>query len=70
MEYLQQSDLLKIEDVLPFFPDFVLIDEFKDELCAALQSYNEHIQNLKEEMDEATKSAESIRVDIRELKNK
>ncbi|KAI9491455.1 Pep3/Vps18/deep orange family-domain-containing protein [Zychaea mexicana] len=29
MEFLQQSDLLKIEDILPFFPDFVLIDDFK-----------------------------------------
>jgi len=29
MEFLKQSDLLKIEDILPFFPDFVLIDDFK-----------------------------------------
>jgi hypothetical protein len=32
MEFLKQSDLLKIEDILPFFPDFVLIDDFK--VCA------------------------------------
>ncbi|KAJ3274967.1 hypothetical protein HK104_003995, partial [Borealophlyctis nickersoniae] len=70
MEYLKASDLLKIEDVLPFFPDFVLIDEFKDEICQALEEYNEHIEALKAEMDEATRSAESIRLDIRELRNK
>ncbi|KAI7872143.1 Pep3/Vps18/deep orange family-domain-containing protein [Spinellus fusiger] len=29
MEFLKQGDLLKIEDILPFFPDFVLIDDFK-----------------------------------------
>ncbi|RIA95939.1 Pep3/Vps18/deep orange family-domain-containing protein [Glomus cerebriforme] len=29
MDYLQHCDLLKIEDILPFFPDFVHIDEFK-----------------------------------------
>jgi len=29
MEFLQHTDLLKIEDILPFFPDFVLIDDFK-----------------------------------------
>ena len=29
MEFLHACDLLKIEDVLPFFPDFVTIDDFK-----------------------------------------
>ena len=29
MEFLQQCQLLKIEDILPFFPDFVTIDHFK-----------------------------------------
>ncbi|KAJ3120771.1 hypothetical protein HK098_004251 [Nowakowskiella sp. JEL0407] len=71
MEFLKFSnDLLKIEDVLPFFPDFVLINDFKQEICAALEEYNLHIEELKTEMDEATTSAESIRLDIRELRNK
>ncbi|KAJ3307693.1 Vacuolar protein sorting-associated protein 18 like protein, partial [Gonapodya sp. JEL0774] len=30
----KSSDLLKLADILPFFPDFVLIDDFKDEICA------------------------------------
>jgi len=29
MEFLQECPLLKIEDILPFFPDFVTIDNFK-----------------------------------------
>ena len=62
--------MLKIEDVLPFFSDFVLIDDFKDEICAALEEYNRHIEQLKQDMDEATESAEAIRIDIRELRNK
>ncbi|KAI9094312.1 Pep3/Vps18/deep orange family-domain-containing protein [Phlyctochytrium arcticum] len=66
----QTSDLLKIEDILPLFPDFVLIDDFKDEICNALEQYNEHIEELKTEMEEATRSAESIRLDIRELRNR
>ncbi|KAI8823436.1 vacuolar protein sorting protein 18 [Fimicolochytrium jonesii] len=66
----QTADLLKIEDILPFFPDFVLIDDFKEEICVALENYNEHIEELKAEMDEATKSAESIRLDIRDLRNR
>lgn len=70
MAFLKECDLLKIEDVLPFFSDFVLIDDFKDEICMALEEYNRHIDDLKIEMDEATRSAEAIRLDIRELRNK
>ena len=29
MKVLKECDLLKIEDILPFFPDFVTIDKFK-----------------------------------------
>ncbi|CAG8446869.1 13007_t:CDS:10, partial [Dentiscutata heterogama] len=63
MDYLQHCELLKIEDILPFFPDF-------NEICSALEEYNTHIEDLKSEMDEATKSAESIRLDIRELRSR
>ncbi|KAJ3348824.1 hypothetical protein HDU83_001026 [Entophlyctis luteolus] len=70
ISFLKQCDLLRIEDILPFFPDFVLIDNFKSDLCQALEEYNEHIEFLKEEMDEATKSAENIRKDIQNLKNR
>jgi len=70
MAFLKECELLKIEDVLPFFPDFVLIDDFKNEICAALEEYNRHIEGLVEEMDEATQSAEAIRGDIRDLRNK
>ena len=45
---LQESgDLLKIEDILPFFPDFVTIDHFKDALCESLSEYNKSIEHLK-----------------------
>ncbi|KAI1305565.1 hypothetical protein EDD11_004922 [Mortierella claussenii] len=70
MDFLSNSDLLKIEDILPFFPDFVLIDDFKEEICKALEEYNIHIDELKTEMDEATKSAENIRIDVRELRSR
>lgn len=37
MEFLQQCDLVRIEDILPFFSDFVTIDHFKDAICKSLQ---------------------------------
>lgn len=53
MSFLQECDLLQIEDILPFFPDFTRIDEFRDEICASLEDYGTHIQKLKQTMNEA-----------------
>eukprot|EP00163_Fabomonas_tropica_P023207 TRINITY_DN40509_c0_g1_i1.p1 TRINITY_DN40509_c0_g1~~TRINITY_DN40509_c0_g1_i1.p1 ORF type:complete len:911 (+),score=256.88 TRINITY_DN40509_c0_g1_i1:23-2734(+) len=70
IQFLSTCDLLKIEDILPFFPDFVLIQDFKDAICNALEDYNRHIEELKQEMDEATRSADLIRYDIKDLRNR
>lgn len=70
MKFLENTDLLKIEDILPFFPDFVVIDDFKEEIAHALEEYSTHIDELKSEMDEATKAAESVQQDILALKNR
>jgi len=67
MLLLTETDAIKIEDILPFFPDFVVIDEFKDVICQALQGYSRHISYLKNEMDEAGESAKSLKQDINEL---
>jgi len=65
----ESRDLLKIEDVLPFFPDFVTIDHFKDALCESLSEYNQGIDLLKDEMNIATESAMKIRSSIQLTKN-
>ncbi len=70
MRFLESTDLLKIEDILPFFPDFVVIDDFKDEIANALESYSAQIESLKNEMDDATRSAESMKEYITGLKNR
>ncbi|KAI6153732.1 Pep3/Vps18/deep orange family-domain-containing protein [Pisolithus tinctorius] len=70
MRFLEDTDLLKIEDILPFFPDFVVIDDFKEEIAHALEGYSAHIDELKREMDEATRTAESIKEDIAELRGR
>ena len=42
--FLKETDgVLKMEDVLPFFPDFVLIDDFKEAICTSLEEYNRQI---------------------------
>ncbi|KAE8667908.1 hypothetical protein F3Y22_tig00112354pilonHSYRG00099 [Hibiscus syriacus] len=59
--------LLKIEDILPFFPDFALIDDFKEAICSSLDDYNKQIEQLKQEMNDATHGADNIRNDISAL---
>ncbi|XP_029454450.1 vacuolar protein sorting-associated protein 18 homolog [Rhinatrema bivittatum] len=70
MVCLSSCNLLKIEDILPFFPDFVTIDHFKEAICSSLEAYNKHIEELKKEMEEATQSAKRIREDMQEMRNK
>lgn len=70
MRFIESTDLLNIEDVLPFFPDFVVIDDFKEEICAALEGYASQIDKLKLEMDDAARSAELIKSDIDGLGNR
>ena len=70
MQFLESTSLLKIEDILPFFPDFVVIDDFKDDICEALEGYSSQIEQLKLEMTNATEAADAIRRDIAELQNR
>ncbi|CAH2327741.1 vacuolar sorting-associated 18 homolog [Pelobates cultripes] len=70
MVCLSSCNLLKIEDILPFFPDFVTIDHFKEAICSSLEDYNQHIEELKREMEDATLSAKRIREDMQEMRNK
>jgi hypothetical protein len=45
IEFLRRVDLLRIEDLIPFFPDFVVIDDFKEEICTALEEYSKRIDS-------------------------
>lgn len=57
--------LLKIEDILPFFPDFATIDNFRDAICDSLARHNRQIEDLRRDMDEATDIAEAVRHDLK-----
>ncbi|KAK3048666.1 tethering complex subunit [Extremus antarcticus] len=67
IEFLKRCELLRIEDLIPFFPDFVIIDDFKEEICAALEDYSRRIDELKTEMDDSASTAEHIKSDIKAL---
>ncbi|EMC97314.1 hypothetical protein BAUCODRAFT_446682 [Baudoinia panamericana UAMH 10762] len=67
IEFLKRCELLHIEDLIPFFPDFVVIDDFKEEICAALEEYSRHIEELKREMDESADTAQHIKDETKGL---
>ncbi|KAF7719603.1 Vps18-like protein [Penicillium ucsense] len=67
IEFLRRCELLHIEDLIPFFPDFVVIDDFKDEICTALEMYSRHIDELRQEMDNSAQTAHQIRSEIAHL---
>jgi hypothetical protein len=67
IEFLRRVDLLRIEDLIPFFPDFVVIDDFKEEICTALEDYSRKIDALKQEMDDSEETATHIKSDIKAL---
>lgn len=67
MQFLKDNDadaVITIEDILPFFNDFVTIDNFKEAICDSLQEYSEKIRMLKKEMKQASDSAKVIRDEI------
>jgi len=64
---LRECELLRVEDLLPFLPDFARIDDVKQQVCASLEDYSRQIDELKAEMTEATSSADALRRDIKQL---
>jgi hypothetical protein len=61
-------DVLSIEDVLPFLPDFAQIDQIKDEICEALTSYSSKIEGYLREMNECDQMCGSVREEIARLR--
>ncbi|KAI5068926.1 hypothetical protein GOP47_0015227 [Adiantum capillus-veneris] len=60
--FLKEADgLLKIEDILPFFPDFALIDDFKEAICASLEDYNKEINRNVEFADSVSCGREAFK---------
>lgn len=61
-------DVLSIEDVLPFLPDFAQIDQIKDEICEALTSYSSKIEGFLKEMNNCDHNCDALRGEISRLR--
>ncbi|TIA70912.1 hypothetical protein E3P91_02859 [Wallemia ichthyophaga] len=70
MQFLEGSDVLQLEDILPFFPSFEVVDDFKEEICNALDRYSSRIEQLSTEMDETGHTSQRIKGDMDKLKDR
>ncbi|KAM8718382.1 hypothetical protein ACLKA7_000194 [Drosophila subpalustris] len=68
LSLLDECDLLRIEDLLPFFSDFEKIDNFKEAICKALKNYNHRIQELQREMSDSREQSELVCKELRQLR--
>lgn len=70
IDLIKECDLLKIEDLLPFFSDFQKIDKFKEVICDALKEYNDKIEEQRKDMEDSAKSAEKVRTELNSFRNR
>jgi hypothetical protein len=66
----ESANVLKIEDLLPFFNENITIESFKDEISASLKSYVDEINKLKTEMAGFEKNSEYLKNELRNIKNR
>ncbi|KAL1495659.1 hypothetical protein AB1Y20_016525 [Prymnesium parvum] len=62
--------LLQLEDLLPLFPDFTIIDDFKEPVCSSLASYAERMKELRAEMDDAVSACAELRTEIEKVEGR
>lgn len=67
-DLLRECRSLKIEDILPFFPDYKTIDFFKDAIRQSLREYRDKITSLKDGTYDTI--ADEIRTEIKAFKNR
>eukprot|EP00922_Rhytidocystis_sp_ex-Travisia-forbesii_P000160 GHVS01000250.1.p1 GENE.GHVS01000250.1~~GHVS01000250.1.p1 ORF type:complete len:547 (-),score=115.77 GHVS01000250.1:171-1658(-) len=66
LSLVAESDgVLRIQDILPYMDDGVLVEEIRDHICSALDIYQQKISANKHEMEEHRKAASSLKQDIK-----
>ncbi len=70
LETMNESEILKIEDVLPHIMGNIKIEVFKKEITQCINIYENNIQELKRDIASYNKTAENIKSDIFQVKKK
>lgn len=70
LETMNDSDILKIEDVLPHIMGNIKIEVFKKEITNCINLYENEIHELRNDIKNFNKTAENIKSDIYKVKKK
>lgn len=70
LSLLKRCDLLRIDDLLPLFPDFTVIDDFRDEIIASLEQYNDDISRVNRSMEESQKTLDNIKDQLKNFRKR
>lgn len=60
------SNVLTLKDLLPLFPESIMISKFKDEIVESLNHYNARINQLSAEMKDSADIAQKLKLQIQE----
>jgi len=60
-------DVLSIENVLPFLPDFTHIDQLQGDICLALTAYSSEIEQCMKDMNKCEQVCSDLRKEINRL---
>ena len=64
-----KQDFIGLKDLLPLFPENIVINDFKDEIVKSLNQYNNKINQLSLEMTESLTIASNLKQQIKDMTN-
>ena len=64
------SNIITLKDLLPLFPESIMINNFKDEIVKSLNQYNTRINQLSSEMQESLNITHNLKNQIKESRKR
>lgn len=61
LKIIREYSVLKVDDLLPLFPEEAKVEQMKNHLCQCLDDYEQKIKSLRESIDQHSENAELLR---------
>ncbi|CAI5760545.1 unnamed protein product [Candida verbasci] len=68
LKYILGNSILGLKDLLPLFPENIMVNDFKDEIVKTLNEYNNKINQLSIEMKESIEISSNLKQQLKESK--
>ncbi len=67
LHFLQKSQVLKINDLLPLFPNFHTLQNFKSEIVSCLENYSSTITSMNSQINESISTSQNLHSEIEQV---